>query len=465
VKSIKHIWAKSLEIIRDNINNDKAFNTWFTSIIPLKYEDSGFTIQVPSHFFYEYLEEHYSDLIYATLKRITGQNIVLYYRVIVSKSDKKGGDTVLVSEHQTAKEKTATGTKLNKSPEVNLPTPVWNANLNSRFTFNNFFESDSNVVGRRIAQTVAENPASGKFNPLYIYGIPGVGKTHLCHAAGNRIMDLYPDKKVIYLSSHLFQVQFTDASRNNTINDFMHFYQGIDVLIIDDIHELSGKEKTQNACFNIFNHLRLIGKQIILTSDRTPKEMQGIEERLTSRFNSGALIELFPPDISLRRKILHHKVQQDGLDISEEIIDYISENVTEHIRDLEGIITSLLAHSLACNREINLDLAKRVVSKVVKLEKKPITIDQIQAVVSDYFKVDIKDIQSKSRKKEIVEARHVAMHLSKKYTSSSYSLIGSIIGKRDHATALHAYNAICDRLDTDKTFRTTMSNIESLLNR
>lgn len=462
--SLKNIWTKCLEIIRDNVNNDIAFQTWFTPIVPLKFAENGFTIQVPSHFFYEYLEEHYSSLIYATLKRITGRDVVLYYRVIVNKSDKKGGGTVLVSEHQEPPtEDKIPAVRLNKAPDAVIPKKDWEPNLNSRFTFANFFESESNVVGRRIGYAVAENPTSGQFDPLYIYGIPGVGKTHLCHAIGNKIVELFPDKKVIYLSSHLFQVQFTDAVRNNKTNDFMYFYQSVDVLILDDIHELAGKDKTQNAFFHIFNHLRLLGKQIILTSDCPPMEMQGVEERLTSRFNSGAMIELYPPDLELRRKILHHKVLHDGLKISDDIIDFIAENVTKHIRDLEGIITSLMAHSLACNRAVNIELARRVVEKVIKMEKKPITMDKIQNVVSEFFNIDIKDIHSKSRKKEIVEARHVAMHLSKKYTNSSYALIGNIIGKRDHASVLHADKTIRDRIDIDKAFRLTMDKIEGLL--
>jgi chromosomal replication initiator protein len=432
--------------------------------VPLKFEKNGFTIQVPTHFFYEYLEAHYSDLIYATLKRVTGCNLVLYYSVTVSKSAKKGGDTVLISERpaENPAEKISSAL-LKKAPDAVIPASTWNSNLNSRYTFNNYFESESNVVGRRIGYAVAENPSSGQFDPLYIYGIPGVGKTHLCHAIGNKITELFPTKKVIYLSSNLFQVQFTDASRNNTSNDFMHFYQAVDVLIIDDIQELAGKEKTQNAYFHIFNHLRLLGKQIILTSDRSPMEMQGMEERLTSRFNSGALIELFPPDLELRKMILRHKVQVDGLKISDEIIDFIAENVTEHIRDLEGIVTSLMAYSLAYNREIDMELATKVISKVISMERKTVSLDKIQSVVSNYFKIDIKDIQSKSRKKEIVEARHVAMHLSKKYTDSSYAFIGNMIGKRDHASVLHADKTVRDRLDIDKTFRITMSKIESLL--
>jgi chromosomal replication initiator protein len=461
VETVQSTWTQCLEIIRDNVNNDRVFQTWFSPIVPLKHDENGFTIQVPSHFFYEYLEEHYSDLVYATLKRITGRDTQLFYRIIVNQSDKKTGGTTLPSEPKSVNDDIIA----TPSPSATVQTSVWNPNLNSKLTFRNYFESDSNVVGRKIGLTVAENPTSGQFNPLYIYGIPGVGKTHLCHAIGNKICDLFPEKKVIYLTSHLFQVQFTDASRNNTTNDFMHFYQGVDVLIIDDIQDLAGKEKTQNAYFNIFNHLRLLGKQIILTSDKAPIEMQGMEERLISRFNNGALIELYPPDIELRRKILHHKVEQDGLKISDEIIDYIAENVTRHIRDLEGIITSLMAHSLACNREIDIDLANRVVGKVIKMEKKTITVDLIQNVVSDFFRVDLKEIHSKSRKKEIVEARHVAIHLAKKYTNSSYALIGNLIGKRDHASALHADRAIRDRLDTDKNFRLTMNDLETKLNK
>ena len=464
MESYKSIWNNCVQIIKDNVS-DKVYQTWFVPIIPIKYQGNDFTVQVPSHFFYEYLEEHYADLIYASLSRVAGKNLVLYYRIIVDRSDKKGGGTVLQSERPTpAGEAKKTATLLNKSPNGLVPASEWNPNLNPRMTFHNFFEGESNILSRRVGESVCENPGK-TFNPLFIHGCPGVGKTHLCHAIGNRMAERFPEKRVMYISSHLFQVQFTDASRNNISNDFINFYQGVDILIVDDIQELAGKEKTQNAYFHIFNHLHLLGKQIVLTSDKAPAELQGIEERLISRFKWGATTELFKPDLELRKKILRNKIKQDGLKIAEDIIDYIAENVTEHIRDLEGIITSLVAHSLICNREVDLELTKRVVNKVVKIEKKQITVEKIQDVVSNYFKIDLAEIHSKSRKREIVQARQVAMFLSKKYTDYSYSHIGNLVGKRDHATVLHACRAIQDSLDVDKAFRRAMNDIETLLKR
>lgn len=464
MESYKSIWSNCMEIVKDNVS-DKSFQTWFAPIVPIKYQDNDFTVQVPSHFFYEYLEEHYADLIYACLSRVTGKNPVLYYRIIVDQSNKKGGGTILQSERPApTSEANKTATQLNKSPNRLVPATEWNPNLNPRFSFHNFFEGESNLLARRVGESICEN-AGKTFNPLFIHGCSGVGKTHLCHAIGNRMVERFSGKKVMYISSHLFQVQFTDAARNNVSNDFIHFYQGVDILIVDDIQELAGKEKTQNAYFHIFNHLHLLGKQIILTSDKAPADLQGIEERLISRFKWGATTELFKPDLELRKKILRNKIKQDGLKISEDIVEYIAENATDHIRDLEGIITSLVAHSLVCNREVDLELTKRVVNKAVKIEKKQITIDKIQNVVSTYFNIDLKEIHSKSRKREIVQARQVAMFLSKKYTDYSYAHIGNLVGKRDHATVLHACRTIQDSLDIDKAFRIAMSDIETLLKR
>jgi chromosomal replication initiator protein len=454
-----------LDIIKDNVASN-AFTTWFSPVIPLKYEEDSFTIQVPSQFFYEYLEEKYADLIYLTLLRVTGKEIKLNYRIIVDQSNRKRGTTTLPSDHLAMTSDTqrqATG--LNKAPN-DLTAPAvqdWDPNLNNRLTFNNFFEGTSNRLARSIAQKIAQEPGKD-FNPCLIYGASGVGKTHLCHAIGNKIREIEPQKRVLYISAHLFEVQFTDARRNNTHNEFVHFYQNVDVLILDDIHELAGKEKTQQAYFHIFNHLKLIGKQLILTVDKAPVEVQGLEDRLLSRLKSGLALELQKPDLELRKLILHNKVKQDGLTISDEIIDYIAENVTDHVRDLEGIITSLLAHSLVChNHEIDMELTKRVVSKTVKMKKKQITLDLIQDVVSSYFKIDLDDIQSKSRKREIVQARQVTMFLSKKYTDYSLSHIGQIIGHRDHATVLHACRTIQDSLDIDKSFRTKMQDLENQL--
>ena len=461
-KSHTALWGQCLDIIKDNVT-ESVYSTWFCPIKPLKYEVGDFTIQVPSQFFYEYLEEKYADLIHATLSRVIGQAITLNYKVIVDNSSRNNGHAVYQSDRY-SNDNRRIPTDLNKAPSGLIQKPIqdWDSNLNGRLTFNNFYDGQSNKLPRTIGETIAYNP-SKNFNPLFIHGSSGVGKTHLCHAIGNKIQELYPQKKVIYISSHLFQVQFTDASRKNIANDFITFYQGIDVLIVDDIQELAGKIATQNAYFHIFNHLHALGKQIVLTADKAPMDIQGLEERLITRFKWGMTAELHKPDLELRRKILSSKIKQDGLNISGEIVDYIAENVTEHVRDLEGIITSLVAHSLVYGRDVDMELTKRVVSKAVKLEKKQITLEKIQNVVSSYFQIDLKEIHSKSRKREIVQARQVAMFLSKKYTDHSYSLIGNLVGKRDHATVLHACKAIKDSLDVDKGFRSTMKDIEDLL--
>jgi chromosomal replication initiator protein len=453
-----------LSIIRDNVT-DTAFTTWFEPITPLKYANSDFTIQVPSQFFYEYLEEQYADLIHKSLSRVSGKDIVLNYRIIVDTSNRTKGQTTLPSEHPSGSTDSRSLAKnLNQAPDELYPPSHldWNPNLNPRLTFNNFYEGTSNKLARSIAQKVAEDPGKD-FNPFFIYGRSGVGKTHLCHAIGNRIVELNPQKRVLYISAHLFEVQFTDARKKNTHNDFVYFYQGVDVLILDDIHELAGKEKTQQAYFHIFNHLKLIGKQLILTADKVPIDIQGLEERLISRMNGGLTLELSRPDPELRRKILKQKVKQDGLNISEEIIHFIAEHATDHVRDLEGIITSLVAHSLVYNHEVDMELAVRIVGRTVKLRKEKITLEKIQNVVSSYFKIDIDQIHSKSRKREIVQARQVTMFLSKKYTDHSYSHIGTMVGRRDHATVLHACKTIQDNLDIDKGFRLTMKDIETQL--
>jgi len=453
------LWNKCLEIIKDNVN-DKAYSTWFRPIVPVKYEGGDFTIQVPSHFFYEYIEEQYAHLIHSTLTRLTGKNVIIYYRVFVDNSDEKKGHTTIQSDRRINSEKPAV--QLNKSPDPLTPSQEWYSHLNERLGFRNFFEGPSNVLARGVGESIAKDPGK-TFNPLYIYGSVGVGKTHLCHAIGNGIRELYPEKKVIYISSHLFQVQFTDASRSNTFNDFVNFYQNVDVLIIDDIQEFVGKEKTQNAYFHIFNHLHLLGKQLVLTSDKAPNDMQGLEERMITRMKWGMTAELQKPDLELRKQILRYKIKQDGLNLSESIINYIAENVTEHVRDLEGIVTSLVAHALVFNKEIDGELTRQVVSKFVTADNKIITPEKIQNTVSGYFNIDLKDIHSKSRKQEIAKARQIAMFLCKKYTNYSFAHIGSIVGKRDHATVLHACRTVQDQIDIDKSFRTTMNDIENLL--
>ena len=462
--SCNKLWDQCLDIIKDNVA-DSAFSTWFTPIVPLKYDEENFTIQVPSQFFYEYLEQHYADLIYRALVRVTGKTVILNYRIIVDTSNRNNGHTTIPSDQpSSASDNSRTAKNLDKAPSDLYPPANldWDTNLNNRLTFSNFYEGTSNKLARSIAMKIADEPGKD-FNPCFIYGQSGVGKTHLCHAIGNKIVELNPQKRVLYISAHLFEVQFTDARQKNTHNEFVHFYQGVDVLILDDIHELAGKEKTQQAYFHIFNHLKLIGKQLVLTADKAPVDIQGLEERLLSRLKWGLMLELHKPDLELRKKILQQKVKQDGLNISEEIIQFIAESAPDHVRDLEGIITSLVAHSLVYNQEVDMELAKQIVGKTVKVKKQQITVEKIQDMVSAYFKIGLEQIHSKSRKREIVQARQVTMFLSKKYTGHSYAHIGNMVGQRDHATVLHACKTIQDNLDIDKGFRLTMKDIEAQL--
>jgi chromosomal replication initiator protein len=320
-------------------------------------------------------------------------------------------------------------------------------------------------LSRSVAQSVAQKPAKTVFNPLFLHGPSGVGKTHLSNAIGSKIKELYPDKRVLYVSAHLFKVQYTDSVRNNTTNDFINFYQTIDVLIIDDIQEFAGVTKTQSTFFHIFNHLHQNGKQLILTSDREPVLLQGMEDRLLTRFKWGMVAELEKPSLELRKDILRNKLNRDGLQFPAEVVDYIAENVHESVRDLEGVIISLMAHSTIYNKDIDLDLAQRILRKIVRNETKAITIDTIIETVCRHFKVEKSDIQTKSRKREIVQPRQIAMYLAKEYTDSSTSKIGQAIGGKDHATVLHACKIVKEQCEVNKVFRADLENIETSLKR
>jgi chromosomal replication initiator protein len=468
------------------------------------YQGDDFTVQVPSEYFFQYLEGKYATMIHVSLSQVAGNsNVRLLYAItsgekgiaIIRPSENlspasaarkttdglnKSANTLTPAPEWTspsltpslsfvppnekpsptgAARKTAAGT-LNKS--ANTPPAKWEHYLTPSLSFDNFFEGESNRLAKSVGEAVCKDPGK-TFSPLFFHGHSGVGKTHLCHAIGNRMVEYFPEKRIIYVSARQFQFQFTTASRDSLINEFICFYQGVDVLIVDDIHELAGKEKTQNTYVDIFNHLHLLGKQIVLTADKAPAELQGFEERLFSRLKWGATVELLKPDLALRKKILQNKIKQNELQISEEIIDYIAENVTEQIRDLEGIVASLLAHSVTLNREVDMELTKRVVNKAVKIEKKRITIEKILNVVSTYFDIDLKEIHSKSRIQEIVQARQVVMFLSKKHTEYSFSHIGKMVGRKDHATVCHACKTVQNNIDVNKKFKDAMNRMELLL--
>jgi chromosomal replication initiator protein len=355
----------------------------------------------------------------------------------------------------------------NKAPnplQAAVPQEL-DSHLNPKYNFDNFIKGNSNELSRTVGETVAQNPAH-TFNPLFLYGPSGVGKTHLINAIGTRIKELYPEKRVLYVSAHLFQVQYTDSVRTNHFNDFISFYQTIDVLIIDDIQEFAGATKTQNTFFHIFNHLHQNGKQLILTSDRAPVMLQGMEDRLLTRFKWGLVAELEKPDQELRKNIMRNKIRRDGLNIPDAVINYIAENVNESVRELEGIINALLAQSIIFKRDVDLDMAQRVVRKTVRcIESKPLTIDDIIAKVCAHYEIEEAAIHTKTRKREVVQVRQLAMYLAKKYTDASSSKIGQYIGKKDHATVLHACKMVKEQVEVDKAFKTHLDEIEATLHR
>ena len=458
------LWSRCLSVIRDNVP-ETIFKTWFEPIVPLIYQNKALTIGVPTQFFYEILEEKYADLLRVALNKEIGEGTQLVYRVLIDKTNDQTID--LVGTNRSRVLPPSTDIKdANKAPNpMKAPTPQdLDPQLNPNYNFENFIKGSSNEFSRTVGETVAKNPAR-TFNPLFLYGPSGVGKTHLTNAIGTRIKELYPEKRVLYVSAHLFQVQYTDSIRTNHFNDFISFYQTIDVLIIDDIQEFAGVTKTQNTFFHIFNHLHQNGKQLILTSDRAPIMLQGMEDRLLTRFKWGLVAELEKPDTELRRNILRNKIRKDGLNIPESVVNYIAENANESVRELEGIINSLLAQSILFKREIDMDLAERIIRKAVRIENKPITIDNIISKVCAHYDLDESVIHTKSRKREIVQIRQIAMYLAKKHTEISASKIGMLIGNRDHATVLHACKTVKDLIEINKSFKSDIEEIEAALKR
>ncbi|MBQ3190326.1 MAG: chromosomal replication initiator protein DnaA [Bacteroides sp] len=457
------LWKRCLQIIRDNVP-EKAYTYWFEPIVPVKYENKALTIGVPSIFFYEMLEDKYLNIMRKALNKGIEEGTQLKYKILADKTNQITVD--MVGSNRSTEIPVRPITDGNKAPnpmQVMAPQDL-DPHLNPNYTFSNFIKGTSNELSRTVGETVAKEPAK-TFNPLFLHGPSGVGKTHLINAIGTRIKELYPQKRVLYISAHLFQVQYTDSVRTNQFNNFIKFYQGIDVLIIDDIQELAGATKTQQTFFHIFNHLHQNGKQLILTSDRAPVMLQGMEDRMLTRFKWGLVVELEKPDLELRKNILHNKIAYDGLRIPESVINYIAENVSDSVRELEGIITSLLAHSILLKREIDMELAERIVRKAVLCESKPITIESIISKVCEHYNIDEAAIHTKTRKREIVQVRQIAMFLAKKHTENSASKIGQLIGKRDHATVLHACKTVKDLIEVDKSFKAEIEEIESSIKR
>ena len=467
-KKADQVWKNCLAIIKD-IVEWQHFKTWFEPIQAVELNDKVLTIQVPSQFFFEYLEEHYVTLLAKTLKRELGKDARLEYRIMVdSGSNGNGQITMDIPGH---------GYKTYTNNEMDFPlvinNPVKNPfvipglkkvqidpQLNPQYTLESFVEGDCNRVARRAGKTVADKPGATSFNPLVIYGGVGFGKTHLAQAIGNEVKRQHPHKVVLYVSSEKFINQFQDHSRNNAINDFIHFYQLIDVLVIDDIQFFNRAEKSQDAFFAIFNHLHQSGKQLILTSDTSPKDLEGLQERLLSRFRWGLSADLQMPDYETRIEILERRMKNDGLEMPVDVVKYIAYNITTNVRELEGALISLLAQSSLNRKEIDLDLAKKVLKNFVRTSSKEITIDAIQRMVCEFFDVPYEKLLQKTRKREIVQARQITMYLAKTFTKNSLKTIGEHFGGRDHTTVIHSCQTVKDLMDTDNMFKESVLELQ-----
>ena len=456
------VWNNCLAFIQDNIQ-PQAFKTWFEPIKPVKLSENALSIQVPSKFFYEWLEEHYVKLLKVALTRELGDQAKLVY--IIKMENTYGNREPFTEQIPSTNRGQMSPQEMDvpiqsKNPELKNPFVIpgirnikIESQLNPNYNFDNFLEGDSNRLARSAGMAVANKPGGTSFNPLLIFGGVGLGKTHLAHAIGVEIKDKYPERTVLYISAEKFTQQYIESVKKNTRNDFIHFYQLIDVLIIDDVQFFSGKSGTQDVFFHIFNHLHQNGKQVILTSDKAPVDMQDIEQRLLSRFKWGLSAELQNPDYETRISILKNKLYRDGVEMPKEIVEYVAKHIKSNIRELEGAIISLIAQSSFNKKEVTLELAQQVVEKFVKNTKREVSIDYIQKVVSDYFEMDVATLQSKTRKRHIVQARQLAMFFAKKFTKASLASIGSQIGKRDHATVLHACKTVDNLAETDKQFR------------
>jgi chromosomal replication initiator protein len=473
------VWQRCLQIVQEEID-PQSFRTWFVPIKPLKLDGRVLTIQVPNKFFYEWLEEHYVQILRKIVSMALGSDGRLEYwipkgqpaniyktytplpnsnvPITVSKDLEKHYGQIPVRAERTE------GQIRNPFVIPGIQKVRIDSQLNADYTFKNYIEGDCNRLARSAGVAIARKPGSSAFNPLTIYSDVGLGKTHLAHAIGNEVKQLFPNKQVLYVPAEQFTNQFIDAMKSNTSNDFVNFYTQIDVLIVDDIQFLANKIKTQDIFFFIFNTLHQSGRQLILTCDRPPKDLVGIEDRLLSRFKWGLSADLQVPSLETRLAIIQLKMEQDGIDMPHQVAEYISYNVRSNIRELEGILIAMIAQAALNQRDIDIALASEVMSKFVEDVAQEINVEFIQRVVADYYKIPIEQLKEKTRTKLIVIARQLSMYLSKNICGKSLAEIGRAFGGRDHTTVLHACRSVEEMLQTDPIFRTAAEGIKEKIN-
>ncbi len=475
-KSLYDIWDACLAMIRENVQ-PQAYSTWFEPIKPVDYRNNLLTIQVPSEFFYEYLETHYIKVMKATIRKVLGPEGKLEYSIIM---DNDADRPLKVRQPSVDRTNTKNPPKQIQidfdKPKSAMPNPFVlpgikkiniESNLNENYCMENFVVGECNRVAYEAGLAVAKNPGRTSFNPMFIFSPTGMGKTHVCQAVGLETKKHHPELTVLYVNAEQFLMQFQAACRNNSSknsrDDFVHFYQMIDVLIIDDIQFLSGKPKTQDTLFHIFNHLQQTGKQLIFTCDKPPAELKDMEQRLISRFKWGLSAEMTLPDVETRRSILKRKAYNEGVDLSDEVVNYIAEHIKTNVREMEGFLISLIAQSSLNRKAITINLAKQMVERFVNNSNQEITISYIINTVCEEMGTSQADFFTTTRKRNVVQARQLSMYFAKKYTKASLNIIGEQCGGKDHATVIHSLKTVANLLDTDKQFRTIADTIEQNL--
>lgn len=459
------VWDNCLQMIKDVIP-PAQFETWFTPIKPVSLSGNRFTIEVPSDWVREYLEEHYVSFIFKALRKEIGEDARLIYKVQMVQGSPvmEPSSNVQQPVNRPIPVPTRDISLLNPFTIPGLQKLNIDPQLNPNYNFSNFIEGECNRLGRAAGLAISKSPGKNAFNPMFIYGGSGLGKTHLAQAIGLEIKRLYPEKIVLYVTANRFMTQYMDAVNvKNKLTDFLNFYQMIDVLILDDVQEFAEKQGTQNAYFHIFNHLQQSGKQLILTSDKAPVDLMGMEQRLLSRFKWGLVTELKAPSYATRLEILKAKSLKDGIQLPEEVLNFLASKAAGSVRELEGTLSSLIAHAILCGESITMDLAQKLTDKIVSVSAPEISIDRIQDAVCSYFGITRETMLSKTRKREIVQARQIAMYLGRNLTKTSLAAIGAQIGGKDHATVLHACNTVSDLIETDRNFKQYVSDIEKML--